>query len=223
MLREVVSEAQDGGLRAIVKVDRETAGRLGVSMQAINDALNDAFGQRQISTIYAQANQYRVVLEAMPQYQSDPDAALTELYVPASARRAGAAERRRWPRSSVARRRWPSTTRTSFPRSPSASTWRRARRSSDAVACDHARRSARSACPPRSPAAIRGDADEFTRSLAGQPWLILAAVITIYIVLGVLYESFVHPFTILTTLPSAGIGALLALMYCGHGPVDGRR
>ncbi len=83
VLREVVSEAQDGGLRAFVKVDRETAGRLGVSMQAINDALNDAFGQRQISTIYAQANQYRVVLEAMPQYQSDP-AALSRVYVPST-------------------------------------------------------------------------------------------------------------------------------------------
>ena len=83
VLQEVVSEAQDGGLRAFVKVDRETAGRLGVSMQAINDALNDAFGQRQISTIYAQANQYRVVLEAMQQYQNDPSA-LSRVYVPSS-------------------------------------------------------------------------------------------------------------------------------------------
>ena len=126
VLREVVSEAQDGGLRALVNVDRETAGRLGVSMQAINDALNDAFGQRQISTIYAQANQYRVVLEAMPQYQSDP-AALSRLYVPGHRRRAGAAERR-GARSSAAPRRSPSTTRTSSPRSPSASTWRPAPR-----------------------------------------------------------------------------------------------
>ena len=82
-LREVVSEAQDGGLRAMVRVDRDMASRLGISMQAVNDALNDAFGQRQISTIYAQANQYRVVLEAMPQYQSDPSA-LARLYVPGS-------------------------------------------------------------------------------------------------------------------------------------------
>src|SRR5262249_39136601 len=83
-LRDVVSEAQDGGLRAMVRVDRETAGRLGISMQAINDALNDAFGQRQISTIYAQANQYRVVLEAKAQYQNDPSA-LSGIYVPGSA------------------------------------------------------------------------------------------------------------------------------------------
>src|SRR5262245_43985955 len=82
-VRDVVSEAQDGGLRAMVRVDRETAGRLGISMQAINDALNDAFGQRQISTIYAQANQYRVVLEAMQQYQSDPSA-LARVYVPST-------------------------------------------------------------------------------------------------------------------------------------------
>ncbi len=76
--------------------------------------------------------------------------------------------------------------------------------------------SRRSACRPPSPAATAGDADEFAKSLAGQPWLILAAIITIYIVLGVLYESFIHPFTILTTLPSAGIGAVLALMWLGY-------
>ena len=84
----MVSEAQDGGLRVMVRVDRETAGRLGVSMQAVNDALNDAFGQRQISTIYAQANQYRVVLEAMPQYQSDPGRAVaSSTFPPPAARR----------------------------------------------------------------------------------------------------------------------------------------
>ena len=98
VLREVISEAQDGGLRACVNVDRETASRLGISMQAVNDALNDAFGQRQISTIYAQANQYRVVLEAMPQYQGDA-CALDKLYVPVERRRPGAAERHRQDRA----------------------------------------------------------------------------------------------------------------------------
>jgi multidrug efflux pump len=210
-LREVVSEAQDGGLRAFVGVDRETAGRLGVSMQAINDALNDAFGQRQISTIYAQANQYRVVLEAMEQYQSDPSA-LSRVFVPSSGgaqvplSAVASIERRTAPLSIQHQEQFPSVT-ISFNLAPGTSL-------SNAVeAIDAAQREIN--MPTSVTGTYSGDADEFTRSLAGQPWLILAAVITIYIVLGVLYESFVHPFTILTTLPSAGIGALLALMYVG--------
>jgi multidrug efflux pump len=211
VLREVVSEAQDGGLRAFVKVDRETAGRLGVSMQAVNDALNDAFGQRQISTIYAQANQYRVVLEAMGQYQSDP-AALSRVYVPSTSgaqvplSAVASIERRTAPLVIQHQDQFPAVT-ISFNLAPGASL-------SDAVeAISTAEREIE--MPRIVSGTFSGDALEFTRSLATQPWLILAAVITIYIVLGVLYESFVHPFTILTTLPSAGIGALLALMYMG--------
>ena len=211
VLREVISEAQEGGLRAMVNVDRETASRLGISMQAVNDALNDAFGQRQISTIYAQANQYRVVLEAMPQYQGDASA-LTKLYVPASGgaqvplSAVAKIERRTAPLAINHQDQFPSVT-ISFNLAAGASL-------SDAVRAISAA-SDEIAVPTSVTGSYSGDADEFTRSLAGQPWLILAAVITIYIVLGVLYESFVHPFTILTTLPSAGIGALLALMYCG--------
>ena len=93
MLRDVVSEAQDNGFRMNVEVDRETAGRLGVSMQTVVDILNDAFGQRQISTIYGQANQYRVILEAKPQYQNDPNS-LSKLYVPASGNRRSRPRRR---------------------------------------------------------------------------------------------------------------------------------
>ena len=211
VLREAVSEAQDGGLRAFVKVDRETAGRLGVSMQAVNDALNDAFGQRQISTIYAQANQYRVVLEAMDQYQTDP-AALSRVYVPSSAgaqvplSSVASVERRTAPLVIQHQDQFPAVT-ISFNLAPGASL-------SDAVeAISAAEREIE--MPTTVTGVFSGDALEFTRSLATQPWLVLAAVITIYIVLGVLYESFVHPFTILTTLPSAGIGALLALMYMG--------
>ncbi len=211
VLREVVSEAQEGGLRAFVKVDRETAGRLGVSMQAINDALNDAFGQRQISTIYAQANQYRVVLEAADQYQSDPSA-LSRLFVPSGSgaqvplSAVASIERRTAPLSIQHLDQFPSVP-ISFNLAPDASL-------SNAVeAIAAAQREI--GMPTSVTGSFSGDADEFTRSLASQPWLILAAVITIYIVLGVLYESFVHPFTILTTLPSAGIGALLALMYMG--------
>jgi len=211
VLREVASETQDGGLRAFVKVDRETAGRLGVSMQAINDALNDAFGQRQISTIYAQANQYRVVLEAMDKYQSDPSA-LSRVYVPSSngaqvpLSSLATIERRTAPLVIQHQDQFPAVT-LSFNLAPGASL-------SDAVeAIAAAEREI--GMPTTVTGTFSGDALEFTRSLATQPWLILAAVVTIYIVLGVLYESFVHPFTILTTLPSAGIGALLALMYVG--------
>ena len=234
VLRDVVSEAQDGGLRAMVRVDRETAGRLGISMQAINDALNDAFGQRQISTIYAQSNQYRVVLEAAPQYQNDP-AALDRVYVPATppsqvsgqptiqgvtqqvqqSTQATAQvplsavakiERRTAPLAVNHQDQFPSVT-ISFNLAPGGSL-------SDAVAAITAAQE-EIGMPSSVTGSYSGDADEFTKSLRGQPWLILAAVIAIYIVLGVLYESFVHPFTILTTLPSAGIGALLALMLCG--------
>jgi multidrug efflux pump len=211
ILREVVSETQDGGLRAFVKVDRDMAGRLGVSMQAINDALNDAFGQRQISTIYAQANQYRVVLEAMGQYQSDP-AALSRVFVPSSSgaqvplASLASIERRTAPLVIQHQDQFPAIT-ISFNLAAGASL-------SDAV--DIIAAAEREIEMPFSVSGVfSGDALEFTRSLATQPWLVLAAIITIYIVLGVLYESFVHPFTILTTLPSAGIGALLALMYMG--------
>jgi len=211
MLREAVSEAQDGGLRAFVKVDRDMAGRLGVSMQAVNDALNDAFGQRQISTIYAQANQYRVVMEAMDQYQSDPSA-LSRVFVPSSAgaqvplSAVASIERRTAPLVIQHHDQFPAVT-LSFNLAPGASL-------SDAVETIAAVER-EIEMPAGVTGVFSGDALEFTRSLATQPWLILAAVITIYIVLGVLYESFVHPFTILTTLPSAGIGALLALMYMG--------
>ena len=210
-LREVVSEAQDGGLRVMVRVDRETAGRLGVSMQAVNDALNDAFGQRQISTIYAQANQYRVVLEAMPQYQNDP-AALSRIFVPATGGAqvplgaVATIERRTAPLAVNHQDQFPSVT-ISFNLASGGSL-------SEAVAAITAAQQ-EIGMPSSVTGTYSGDADEFTKSLSGQPWLILAAIITIYIVLGVLYESFVHPFTILTTLPSAGIGALLALMLCG--------
>ena len=211
VVRNVVTDAQDGGLRALIKVDRETAGRLGVSMQAINDALNDAFGQRQISTIYAQSNQYRVVLEALPRYQSDP-AALTRVYVPGQGgaqvplSSVATIERITAPLSIQHQEQFPSLM-LSFNLAPGAAL-------GDAVkAIGAAQREI--GMPDAITGDYSGDAAEFAKSLQGQPWLILAALITIYIVLGVLYESFIHPFTILTTLPSAGIGAVLALLLCG--------
>jgi len=210
-MRDVASEAQEGGLRAFINVDREAAGRLGVSMQAINDTLNDAFAQRQVSTIYAQANQYRVILEAMPQYQHDTSS-LSKLYVPSTNQTQvplGAftsLEHTSAPLAISHQAQFPAVT-ISFNLAPGASL-------SDAVAAVNAAEDT-IGLPGSVVGSYSGDAAEFDRSLAGQPWLILAAAVTIYIVLGVLYESFIHPFTILTTLPSAGVGALLALMLCG--------
>jgi multidrug efflux pump len=212
LLRDVASDAQDEGLRLMVNVDRELAGRLGVSLQTVNDTLNSAFGQRQISTIYGQANQYRVVLEAMQRYQNEPSS-LSRLYVPGT----GGVQ---VPLSAFARfepttaplviahyEQFPAVT-ISFNLAPTASL-------SDAVgAVTAAQREI--GMPNSVVGSYSGDAAEFAKSLDGQPWLILAAVIAIYIVLGVLYESFIHPLTILSTLPSAGVGALLALMAFGY-------
>jgi multidrug efflux pump len=241
-LIDVASEAQEGGLRMQVQVDRETAGRLGVSMQSINDTLNDAFGQRQISTIYSQANQYRVILEAAPSYQQDPSA-LSKIYVTGSNTSTGTIatvantaagttntntsatpntvtgsnqvplstfaqfEHISAPLALAHQEQFPSVT-ISFNLPPGSAL-------SDAVAAvSQAQRDIQ--MPSSVTGSYSGDSAEFDKSLAGQPWLILAAAVTIYIVLGVLYESLIHPFTILSTLPSAGVGALLALMLLGY-------
>ena len=209
-LREVVAEAQDVGLRTFIKVDRKKAGRLGISMQAVNDTLYDAFGQRQISTIYAQANQYRVILEALPEYQNDP-MSLSKLYVPSIG---GSQvplstfiriEQTTAPLSINHQAQFPAAT-ISFNLAPNAAL-------SNAVAAIAA--AERDIGMPASViGSYSGEAAEFARSLDGEAWLILAAVVTIYIVLGVLYESFIHPLTILSTLPSAGVGALVAIILC---------
>jgi multidrug efflux pump len=212
LLRDVASEAQDGGLRSFINVDRETAGRLGLSMQVIDDTLDDAFGQRQISTIYAQANQYRVILEAAPEYQRDPGS-LSKLFVPSTngsqvpVSAFTTLERTTAPLVISHQAQFPAET-ISFNLAPGAAL-------SDAlmVISDCERQIG---MPPSIARSYAGDAAEFSRSLASEPWLILAAVGAIYIVLGVLYESFIHPLTILSTLPSAGVGALVALMLCGQ-------
>ncbi|HSP49856.1 MAG TPA: efflux RND transporter permease subunit [Pseudolabrys sp.] len=237
-LREVASEAQEGGPRVNVDVDREQAGRLGVSMQSITDTLNDAFGQRQISTIYGQANQYRVILEAQPRYQQDPGS-LGKLYVTGASTSTGTA-------ATVANTAAGSTNTniTATPNTVTGSTqvllaaFARFVNTSAPLAIAHQEQfpsvtisfdlsggyalsdavSVISAAqqqigmPSSVTGSYSGDAAEFAKSLTGEPWLILAAAIVIYIVLGVLYESFIHPLTILSTLPSAGVGALLALM-----------
>jgi multidrug efflux pump len=241
-LREVASEAQEGGPRVLVNVDREQAGRLGVSMQSVTDTLNDAFGQRQISTIYGQSNQYRVILEAQPRYQQDPTS-LTKLYVTGATTSNGTAatvantasgttntntsatpnavtgsnqvplaafarfENISAPLAIAHQEQFPSVT-ISFDLAPGYAL-------SDAVDVITAAQ-LEIGMPSSVTGSYSGDAAEFSKSLAGEPWLILAAVIAIYIVLGVLYESFIHPLTILSTLPSAGVGALLALMLFGY-------
>jgi multidrug efflux pump len=195
--------------------------------------LNDAFGQRQISTIYGQANQYRVILEAMPEYRNDPTS-LSKLYVPASGVQAiaqsssltsnaptiipGVSGSPMVPLSTFAR--FEHTTaplvvahQEQFPAVTISFNLARNAALSDAVnVISQAERDI--GIPSSVIGSYSGDAAEFAKSLAGEPWLILAAAITIYIVLGVLYESFIHPLTILSTLPSAGVGALLALMLC---------
>ncbi|EFI51880.1 efflux RND transporter permease subunit [Afipia sp. 1NLS2] len=218
LFRDVSSEAQEGGLRAALNVDRQRAGQLGVSLQAVNDTLNDAFSQRQISTIYGQANQYRVVLEAMPEDQRDPNI-LSKLYVPGAASTTGAGTSQ-VPISAVA-----TLTRTTAPLSISHQAQFPAVSLSFNLAPGEALGDAVDALhkiekqigmPGNITGLYSGDAAEFSRSLSGQPWLILAAIVTIYIVLGVLYESYIHPITILSTLPSAGVGAILALILTGQ-------
>jgi multidrug efflux pump len=212
LFRDVSSEAEEGGLRAALDVDRQRAGQLGVSLQSINDTLNDAFSQRQVSTIYGQANQYRVVLEALPEDQRDPSV-LSKLYVPGAAgaqvpiSAVATLKRTTAPLAISHQEQFPAAT-LSFNLAPGVAL-------GDAVS-EVATAQARIGMPTIITGIYSGDAAEFSRSLAGQPWLILAAIVTIYIVLGVLYESYIHPITILSTLPSAGVGAILALMLFGQ-------
>ncbi len=211
-LQDVATDQQTEGYALRIDVDRDAAMRLGVSMQAVQDILYDAYGQRQVSTIFSQSNQYRVVLEADPDWLADPHS-LDRLRVPGVA---GA----QVPLSAIARltrtiaplsitheAQFPSVT-ISFNLAPGSSL-------SHAVS-EVTQAEQEMGLPPTIVGNYSGDAAEFQSSLASEPWLILAAVVVIYIVLGVLYESTIHPVTILSTLPSAGIGALLALMLAGQ-------
>jgi multidrug efflux pump len=207
-LRDVASDQQDQGLETSVRIDRNTAARLGITPQMIDDALYNAFGQRQISTIFTQLNQYRVVLEVKPEFRQDP-AALNQIYLRSST--GGQVplstfttfEERASPLLVSHQGQFPAVT-VSFNLAPGASL-------GEAVdAIEQARRDIR--MPASIEASFQGAARAFQASLANEPLLILAAVVCVYIVLGVLYESWIHPVTILSTLPSAGVGALLALL-----------
>jgi hydrophobe/amphiphile efflux-1 (HAE1) family protein len=210
-LTDVASDQQSGGLQVSVDVDRQQASRLNVLTQAIDDTLYDAFGQRQVSTIFTQLNQYRVVLEVEPQYQLSPES-LNKIYVksgtgqmvPLSAFakvKTGTA-----PLTIVHQGQFPAVT-LSFNLSPGSSL------GAAVKAIQSAEKEI--GLPDTVVATFSGSAAEFQTSLKSEPFLILAAIIVIYIVLGVLYESYIHPLTILSSLPSAGVGALLALMLCG--------
>jgi multidrug efflux pump len=209
---DVASDLQDLGLQAFLQIDRDTAGRLGVTTAAIDNVLYNAFGQRLVSTIFTQSNQYRVVLEVKPEFRKGPPA-LRELYVPSSTGM-------QVPLSAVTQLvekpsalainhqgQFPSAT-VSFNLAPGYSL-------GDAVKAIEALQK-EVGVPISVRTTFQGAASAFRASLGNTLLLILAAIITMYIVLGVLYESYIHPVTILSTLPSAGVGALLALIIARH-------
>jgi multidrug efflux pump len=209
-LRDVATDQLNDGLLATLTIDRDTASRLGIFPADIDNTLYDAFGQRQVSTIFTQLNQYHVVLEVSDNFQQNPDA-LKNIYVKSS-------NGTQVPLSAFTRfepgtsslvinhqGQFPVVT-ISFNLAPNASL------GSATQAIDQARRDL--GMPPSIQATFQGTAAAFLRSVSNEPLLILAALITVYIVLGVLYESYIHPITILSTLPSAGVGAILALMIC---------
>lgn len=211
VLSDVASDWQDQGLQAYVKIDRDAASRLGVSVAAVDNALYNAFGQRLVSTIFTQSNQYRVVLEVDPAHRIGP-ASLSLLTVPSVSgaqvplSSVASIEQRHSVLSQVHVNQFPAVT-VSFQMAHGVSlgeavaaidqTWQRLREQEDV--------------PPSIESRFEGAAMAFQSSLRHNLWLVLAAVVTMYIVLGVLYESYVHPVTILSTLPSATLGALLAL------------
>jgi multidrug efflux pump len=230
-LRDVASDQQNNGLGLLVSIDRDTAGRLGITPQNVDDALYDSFGQRQVSTIYTQTNQFHVILEVAPHYQRDTGA-LGDMYVPigsASANLAttialagtnsaltGAAALAPAPLGAFVtatmvpspitinhQSQFPVVT-LSFNLAPGASL---------GAAVEHIKQVTQGLGMPASiEPSFQGTAHAFESSLANESTLIMAAMITVYLVLGVLYESFIHPITILSTLPSAGVGAILALI-----------
>ncbi len=207
-LADVTSNAQDNGLSAYIKIDRDTAGRFGITPATVDNALYDAFGQRIISTIFTQSNQYRVILETDPASQATLKS-LASIYLPSSIggqvplSAIVTVDERPVPLAVNHLGQFPAVT-ISFNLAPDASL-------GEAVAA--IRQTERDIALPESViTSFQGAAMAFQSSLSNEVFLILAALVTMYIVLGVLYESFIHPVTILSTLPSAGIGALLALM-----------
>jgi multidrug efflux pump len=207
-LQDVATDQQTGGVRADVAIDRDTASRFGISTSDVDNTLYSAFGQRQVSTIFTQLNQYHVVLELKPEYRRSPDA-LTNLYVPGSDGRPVPLQA--FTKVTTARTPLTVNHQGQFPAATLSFNLAEGTSLGEAVkTAEEATR--RIGLPAGFQAEFQGTAAAFQTSLANEGWLILAAMVTVYIVLGVLYESYIHPLTILSTLPSAGIGALLALM-----------
>jgi multidrug efflux pump len=211
-LRDVASDQQTGALQAALNIDRDTASRLGILPAQIDNTLYDAYGQRQVSTIFTQLNQYHVILEVDPQFEQNPGA-FKDLYVKSNS---GS----QVPLSTFTQMHTGNTNLAvnhqgqfpvvtiSFNLAPGVSL-------GDATkAIDEAEKEI--GLPPSVHTAFQGTAAAFQNSLSSEPWLIVAAIVTVYIVLGVLYESYIHPITILSTLPSAGVGAILALLLTGN-------
>ncbi|HEY6371607.1 MAG TPA: multidrug efflux RND transporter permease subunit [Candidatus Sulfotelmatobacter sp.] len=207
-LRDQNSDQQDKGLQAKLVIDRDTASRLGITPQTLDNALYDAFGQRQVSTMYRPLNQYHVVMEVAPQFQQTPEA-LQNIYLRSTAGTPVPLaafthyEPSNTPLAVNHQGQVPSVT-ISFNLAPGVSLGQATQ------AIENAERTI--GFPPTIEASFQGTAAAFQDSLSSEPILILTALVTVYIVLGMLYESYIHPITILSTLPSAGVGALLALL-----------
>ncbi len=209
-LADVASDLQTHGLETAVSIDRQTAMRVGITTQSIDDTLYDSFGQRQVSTLFTQLNQYHVILEVLPEFQTNPKH-LQDIYIRSA--NGGAVPLSAFTRTTNASTpivvshigQFPATT-ISFNLAPNAAL---------GEAVDAIQKVEKEMPPPPAmETSFQGTAQAFIASLQNEPLLILAALVTVYIVLGVLYESYIHPITILSTLPSAGVGALLALMVC---------
>jgi multidrug efflux pump len=207
-LKDVTTDQQDKGLRAQIVIDRETASRLGVTTLALDNTLSDAFGQRQVSTTYMPLNQYHVVMEIAPEFRDNPDS-LKNIFVKSSS---GAMvplsavthfEEQRIPLTVNHQSQSPAAT-LSFNITPGSSL------SQATEAIEDAR--IKIGMPSEIHGGFQGTAQAFKDSLTSEPILILLALVTVYLVLGILYESFIHPLTILSTLPSAGVGAIVALL-----------
>jgi multidrug efflux pump len=209
VVTDVASDLQDQGLGAQLVIDRDTAARLGIAMADVDNTLYDAFGQRQVSTIFTQLNQYHVVMEVGQKFQTDPTT-LNNLFVKSG-------NGTQVPLSQVAH--WEQTTQAQlsighqgqFPSTVVSFNLAPGKALGDAVEAVK-KVEQRIQMPASINASFQGTASAFQTSLSNEPLLILAALITVYIVLGVLYESYIHPITIISSLPSAGVGALLALM-----------
>jgi len=207
-LTDVNTDAQDKGLQTTLTVDRDALSRLGLTMSQVDTALGNAFGQSQVSTIYEALNQYKVVMEAAPQYWQRPES-LNDIYlINASGTQVPLAAVARWAPSNTAlsvnhQGQFAAST-VSFNLAQGVSLSEATQAIEDAMA--------RAGVPIDVRGSFQGSAQAFQQSLSSQPVLIITALLAIYIVLGILYESAVHPITILSTLPSAGVGALLALM-----------